>query len=91
MRTIQPTAFPQIDLLQHLYNRFNARDIEAVLAALHEDVALLPSLQWAFTVTIFPAGIRLVSLHRRALLRARTCAGRTIPGIPQERDCLIPG
>ena len=26
------------DLLRHLYDRFNARDIEAVLALLHEDV-----------------------------------------------------
>jgi nuclear transport factor 2 (NTF2) superfamily protein len=30
---------PQIEFLQHIYNRFNARDIEAVLAALDEDVA----------------------------------------------------
>ncbi len=30
-----------VELLRHMYDRFNARDIEAVLAALHEDV------QWA--------------------------------------------
>ena len=29
------------DLLRHIYERFNARDMETVLAALHEDV------QWA--------------------------------------------
>ena len=28
----------EIELLNFLYNRFNARDMEAVLAALHEDV-----------------------------------------------------
>ena len=28
----------RIDLLKHLYDRFNARDIDAVLASLHPDV-----------------------------------------------------
>jgi hypothetical protein len=28
----------QIEFLRHIYDRFNARDIEAVLAALHENV-----------------------------------------------------
>jgi ketosteroid isomerase-like protein len=27
-----------VELLKHLYDRFNARDIEAVLGALHDDV-----------------------------------------------------
>ena len=28
----------EVALLEHLYDRFNARDVEAVLAVLHEDV-----------------------------------------------------
>ncbi|MDQ1452831.1 MAG: hypothetical protein QOK38_2697 [Acidobacteriaceae bacterium] len=28
----------EIEFLRHIYDRFNARDIEAVLAALHQDV-----------------------------------------------------
>ena|SRR5579862_9831399 len=28
----------EVDLLRHLYERFNARDMEEVLAAMHEDV-----------------------------------------------------
>lgn len=28
----------KVDLLKHLYDRFNARDMEAVLAVMHEDV-----------------------------------------------------
>jgi ketosteroid isomerase-like protein len=28
----------EVDLLQRVYDRFNARDIETVLAAMHEDV-----------------------------------------------------
>jgi len=28
----------EVDLLKHVYDRFNARDMETVLAALHEDV-----------------------------------------------------
>jgi ketosteroid isomerase-like protein len=28
-----------VELLKHIYNRFNARDIDAVLAALADDVA----------------------------------------------------
>jgi len=28
----------EVELLQRLYERFNARDIEAILAALHDDV-----------------------------------------------------
>jgi nuclear transport factor 2 (NTF2) superfamily protein len=28
----------QTEFLKHIYSRFNARDIEAVLAAMHEDV-----------------------------------------------------
>ncbi len=29
----------QVELLKHVYERFNARDMETVLAAMHEDVA----------------------------------------------------
>jgi hypothetical protein len=28
----------EVDLLKHVYDRFNARDMERVLAAMHEDV-----------------------------------------------------
>jgi hypothetical protein len=28
----------EVDFLKHIYDRFNARDMEAVLAALHQDV-----------------------------------------------------
>src|ERR1700720_854786 len=28
----------EVDLLKHVYDRFNARDMETVLAAMHEDV-----------------------------------------------------
>ena len=28
----------EVDLLKHVYDRFNARDIETVLAAMHEEV-----------------------------------------------------
>ncbi len=28
----------ELDLLKHVYDRFNARDMETVLAAMHEDV-----------------------------------------------------
>ena len=28
----------EVDLLKHVYDRFNARDIESVLAAMHQDV-----------------------------------------------------
>jgi len=29
----------EVELLKHIYERFNARDMETVLAAMHEDVA----------------------------------------------------
>ena len=28
----------EVDLLKHAYDRFNARDMETVVAAMHEDV-----------------------------------------------------
>jgi ketosteroid isomerase-like protein len=28
----------EMELLKHVYDRFNARDMESVLAAMHEDV-----------------------------------------------------
>lgn len=37
--------FSDTDLLQHLYDRFNARDMEAVLAHLHRDVVWANGLE----------------------------------------------
>lgn len=37
-----------VDLLTHLYDRFNARDIEPVLATLHEDVVWANGLEGGY-------------------------------------------
>lgn len=38
----------EMDLLQHLYDRFNARDMEAVLSMMHEDVVWANGLEGGY-------------------------------------------